>query len=204
MLVNYSVVSATNRGQVHSLPAPITFADFCNDYWRMLIEQPPEKPKDDLTKICVGTYADGRRRNANFESATILHADIDTGLTQELLQQLLDQLLNNNYAFLLVQSPSSTPEHLKVRLYLPLTEEVRDLQTYKQGYMHTLQTHFPYITFDGQCIDPARFMYIPNSSKSSTYVYSPAGGHIEFLTPQSAPGGEGSGMRESVLSTPEF
>jgi len=199
MSIRYSVVDSANLGNAYPISQPIDFPSFCDAYRKEIVGTPHTTPKPQLTAICVGVYADSKRRNANFQGATLLHADIDHDFTSALYAQLLQDLESKNYAYLLVESPSSTPDAPRVRLYFPLYKEVLDVETYKRGYLKTLNAHFPYITFDSQCIDPARFMYIPSETQLATFRASPDGSPIEFIEEEYT-----ERQRKAIPETPSY
>ena len=105
------------------------------------------------------------RANDNFLEAQLLGFDVDDGMTYQQAMKALDAL---DIDYVLHSSFSSTPEHHKFRIVVPLIEAV-DKDTYKQ--LWAAFNHILGGSLDKKTKDPARILYTPVCPDDGEPVY---------------------------------
>lgn len=84
-------------------------------------------------------FFDGQKKKAFFQSASILVADIDDGLT---LEQALEHEIVKSFATFIYTTPNHTPEKNRFRIVFVLERRVFDPEHYEAMYAD-LMTHLP-------------------------------------------------------------
>lgn len=115
---------------------------------------------DDLSLIrYVTSYAwspfifDGYRHADNFVSCDFLVYDIDEGLTIDDADTILS---GTNYCYLILPSPSHTPENHRFRVIIPLAHSILDKETYDETWSKGAELLG---TVDQQTKDIARYFF---------------------------------------------
>ena len=96
---------------------------------------------------------DGVRHADNFVSCDFLVYDIDEGLTIDDADNILS---GTNYCYLILPSPSHTPENHRFRIIIPLAHSILDFDTYDATWLAGAELLG---VVDEQCKDKARYYF---------------------------------------------
>lgn len=133
--------------------------------------QAPTVIKERLSRFMPSTFnqANARRSIEDFVQTSLAVIDVDKA-GQEPFENFVLDLANQGVGMVFFESPSSSEALRKYRLIVQLDRQITNPTEFKLVYKKLFDTK---IQYDTSCNEVARFFYIPNISKSETFVYYP-------------------------------
>jgi len=102
----------------------------------------------------VGTYRGDHRAKENFIQSQVMALDLD----ERSIAQAFDTSDLAQFAALLHQTPTHTPETPKTRVVFVLDKAIKTVESYERGVLGILH-HYTSLTPDTSCKDAARYYY---------------------------------------------
>ena len=185
--------------------------DFYNLLYSVCKDTPANITKKELNGFVPCIFSGNHRVTNEFVSTQILSIDIDTGILDVIMNDIME-LNNKGISFICYESPSSSEEQRKFRVFLPLDKPCVSYQEYKDCYLSTISEYLPNIQPDAHCASPIQFFYIPNCSKLGSFYYFD-GSSISLIPPSkerakvkdlNIKSDESSDIRRFLLEKPEL
>lgn len=158
-----------NRGVISK---HIEFADFSSLFEHLkglCAKTPITTDKDGLLWFTPSYFNSSMRRGLScFGGTSLLALDIDE-VSQEELDNFIGYISETlKVGFFVYETPTSMPDHIKLRVVFELSEEIKDPSQFKKVLQHYFSKK---INYDRACAEVSRFFYIPNSTKLESFIF---------------------------------
>ena len=153
------------------LKKPTITNESSSQYQRMSVADKAEIK--DVGGFVAGKLNKGRRKKENIAFRSILTLDIDNG-DKGVYEAINSKLPGYTYAY--YSTHSHMPERPRLRLIIPLAEDVLPDAYEALGRYVAYQIGFSY--FDKTTFEPSRLMYWPSCSFDGEYVFKAFGGKL--------------------------